>query len=87
MTNCVGAPDEQVEEKELRIVELEERCEQLEKKLFKARQESKEMEGSKFPKKSKDEQEIMIKDLTKSNALLRRKLDDALQKINDLQTN
>ena len=55
MTNCVGAPDEQVEEKELRIVELEEKCEQLEKKLFKAKQENKEMEVSKIPKKSKDE--------------------------------
>ena len=31
MTNCVGAPDEQLEEKELRIAELEDKCEYLEK--------------------------------------------------------
>ena len=30
MTNCVGAPDEQIEEKELRIAELEDRVEILE---------------------------------------------------------
>jgi uncharacterized protein (DUF3084 family) len=39
MTNCVGAPDEQIEEKELRIAELEERCEFLEQENFKVRQE------------------------------------------------
>lgn len=39
MTNCIGAPDERLEEKELRIAELEERVEYLEKELFKARQE------------------------------------------------
>lgn len=39
MTNCVGAPDEQIEEKELRIAELEERCEFLEHENFKVRQE------------------------------------------------
>lgn len=35
-------------------------------------------DSSKFPKKSKDEQEKIIQELTKSNAMLRRKLDDAL---------
>lgn len=30
MLNCVGAPDEAIEEKELRIAELEDRVEQLE---------------------------------------------------------
>lgn len=30
MLNCVGAPDEALEEKELRIAELEDRVEQLE---------------------------------------------------------
>ena len=38
----------------------------------------------KFPKRSKDEQEQMIKELTKSNAMLRRKLDDANVKITTL---
>lgn len=39
MTNCVGAPDERLEEKELRIAELEEKAEQLEKENFKVKQE------------------------------------------------
>jgi len=33
---------------------------------------------SKIPKRNKDEQEKLIQELTKSNALLRRKLDDAV---------
>ena len=36
MKNCVGAPDERVEEKELAMAELQDRCEQLERELFKA---------------------------------------------------
>ena len=59
MTNCIGAPDEQLEEKELRIVELEEKCETLERALFKTKQEM-ETGGGRFPKKSKDEQEKTI---------------------------
>ena len=39
MTNCIGAPDERLEEKELRIAELEERVESLEKENFKIRQD------------------------------------------------
>ena len=34
MRDCVGAPDERFEEKELRIAELEEKNEQLEKANF-----------------------------------------------------
>jgi uncharacterized protein (DUF3084 family) len=30
MTNCIGAPDEQIEEKELRIAELEDKVDYLE---------------------------------------------------------
>ena len=41
LTNCLGAPDEQLEEKELRIAELEERVELLEKENFKVKQEAK----------------------------------------------
>jgi hypothetical protein len=37
LTNCLGAPDEHAEEKELRIAELEEKCENLERSLFKAK--------------------------------------------------
>ena len=35
MVNCIGAPDEMSEDRELRIVELEEKNETLEKHLFK----------------------------------------------------
>lgn len=34
MRDCVGAPDERLEEKELRIAELEEKTESLEKANF-----------------------------------------------------
>ena len=77
MKNCVGAPDERFEEKDVAIADLEEKVEQLERELFKTRQGFKETNASKFPKKSKDETDKIISDLTKSNALLRRKLDDA----------
>ena len=39
MVNIVGAPDEMSEDRELMIVELEERNETLEKQLFKIKQE------------------------------------------------
>ena len=39
MTNCIGAPDERLEEKELRIAELEDKVEYLEKENFKVKQE------------------------------------------------
>ena len=35
MTNCIGAPDEGLEEKELRIAELEDKIESMEKEMFK----------------------------------------------------
>jgi len=34
MRDCVGAPDERFEEKEMRIAELEERIDSLEKEKF-----------------------------------------------------
>ena len=37
MTNCLGAPDERLEEKDLRITELEEKLEEMEKENFKIR--------------------------------------------------
>jgi len=37
MTSCVGAPDERYEEKEMRIIELEEKVESLEKEKFTAK--------------------------------------------------
>lgn len=36
MSNCVGAPDERFEEKDLEIAELQEKCENLERELFKS---------------------------------------------------
>ena len=81
MTNIVGAPDERLEDKDALITDLEEKCEELERKLFKTQQEFKESGEKRFPKKSKDEQERIIQDLTKSNAMLRRKLDDCQQKL------
>lgn len=85
MLNCVGAPDEAQEEKELRIAELEEKNENLERALFKANQDALDNGEKRFPKKSKDEQEKIIQELTKSNAMLRRKLDDAQQKVTKLE--
>jgi hypothetical protein len=35
MTNIVGAPDERLEDKDALITDLEEKCEGLERKLFK----------------------------------------------------
>lgn len=58
MSGCLGAPDERLEEKELRIAELEERVEELEKENFKVTQGFKKSQFS-----SPDEG--MIKDITK----------------------
>ena len=55
MTNCIGAPDERLEEKDLLIAELEEKCEKLERQLFKTKQEMRETGDKRFPKKNKDE--------------------------------
>lgn len=60
MLNCIGAPDEASEEKELRIAELEDKCEKLERSLFKAKQDAQDQGQKRFPKKSKDEQERII---------------------------
>ena len=55
MTNCIGAPDERLEEKDLLIAELEEKSEKLERQLFKTKQEMRETGDKRFPKKNKDE--------------------------------
>lgn len=85
--NMVGAPDELSEERESRIVELEEKNEQLEKKLFRLKQEQTMGGTERFPKKNKDEQERLIQDLTKNNAILRRKVDDLQEKLAKAQSN
>ena len=78
MNGCLGVPDERLEEKDLRIAELEDRLEELEHENFRLTQE-----GSKAFRQTagNQDQDSMVKDITKQNALLRRKLDDALQKI------
>jgi hypothetical protein len=37
MMNCIGVPSEEVEERELRIAELEDRVEQLEQENYKVK--------------------------------------------------
>lgn len=39
MSGCVGAPDERLEEKELMILELEDKLEELEKENFRITQD------------------------------------------------
>ena len=78
----MGAPDERIEETETRIAELEERIETLERENFRLQQEKQEMRNTTFPKAGAGagvsaEDAKMLKDITKQNALLRRKLDDA----------
>lgn len=91
MRDCVGAPDERFEEKEIRIAELEDRIETLEKENFRLQQENQAKASSTaFPKSGAGggggaEEARMLKDITKQNALLRRKLDDANQKIEKLE--
>lgn len=55
MQGCIGAPDEAAEEKELRIAELEDKCEKMERALFQAKQDAQDQGQKRFPKKSKDE--------------------------------
>lgn len=91
LTNCVGVPDENIEERELRIAELEDRCEFLESENFKVRQEMQATKTKGFgksqeqttslPTRTKDESDKIIADLSKQNATLRRKLDDAMEKL------
>jgi len=79
MVNCIGAPDEQAEDKENLIFEMEEHIEKLEKEIFTLKQEAAGV------RKPQTEQDKMQADIVKQNALLRRKLDDAQQKIGELE--
>ena len=75
VAGCVGAPDEAIEERELRIAELEERVEQLEQENFKVKQEMQQSKTKGFgktssdigggPVRSKDETDKIIADLSK----------------------
>lgn len=81
MRDCVGAPDERFEEKEIRIAELEEKIDTLEKDNFRMTQEKTQARNTAFPRANAggpaSDDAKMLKDITKQNALLRRKLDDA----------
>ncbi len=76
MTNIVGAPDERIEEYELRVTELEDKCDKMERENYRLKQD-----GSYAAKKGKEESDKIVKDLSKQNAILRSKYDDALQKL------
>ena len=63
--NCIGAPDERLEENEILISELQDQIDLLEKQCFTLKQEAKGF-GMSAPKaKSKDESEKMLNDITK----------------------
>mmetsp|Transcript_10019 Transcript_10019/g.9950 ORF Transcript_10019/g.9950 Transcript_10019/m.9950 type:complete len:139 (-) Transcript_10019:91-507(-) len=65
LTNCVGAPDEQLEEKELRIAELEEKVEELEKEKFQLKQGQKQGKFSQPPSGvGRDESDKLVKELS-----------------------
>ena len=70
MKNCVGAPDEKFEEKEMLIAELEEQNEKLRKEIFWMTHEG---EGA-GKRKGKDENEKLVKELSKQNAQYRLKI-------------
>jgi len=77
MRDCVGAPDERFEEKEVRIAELEEKIETLERDKFRMQQENQTLTSSarntNFPKQGAGaggagaafEDAKMLKDITK----------------------
>ena len=79
--NCIGAPDEHMEEKENIIIDLEERVEQLERENFMIRNQKPEA----AQRVSKTENEKIIKDLSKDNARLRSKVADLSEKVTELQ--
>lgn len=85
MTSCLGVPDERIEEREMRIAELEDKVELLEKDNFRLKQDTSSKTAFGKPgaaaQGGKSEPDQLIKDLSKQNAVLRRKLDDALEKL------
>ena len=80
MRDCIGAPDERLEEKEMIIESLQEDVKKLRTEL------SRMMGQQNLPQKTgRDETERMLKDITSQNASLRLKLDNAMQKIATLE--
>ncbi len=39
LQNCIGSPDERYEEKDVMIADLEDKCEDFERQVFKLKQE------------------------------------------------
>jgi hypothetical protein len=81
MMNCVGAPDEAIEEKENFIMDLEDRVEQLERENFVLKNKI----PDNMPKKSNTENDLIIKDLSTMNAKLRMKIADLTEKVKQLE--
>lgn len=81
MMNCVGAPDEALEEKENYIMDLEDRVEQLERENFVIKNKNPEsMTG-----RNNTESDKIIKDLSAQNAKMRLKIADLSEKVRDLE--
>lgn len=78
MNNCVGAPDEEMEEREIKLMEQEEQIEDLQKELYMI----KNQKDTKL--KTRDEKDSIIKDLSKQNASLRLKISDLQDKMQEL---
>ena len=79
LKNCIGAPDEILEEKEAIINDLEEQVDKLMRENFLL----KNNKTDQFTRKSQTESEQIIKDLSQQNAKLRMKVADLTEKIKD----
>lgn len=74
MKNCIGAPSEEIEERDTYIYELEQKVEELTRQT-----------QEKFTRKSQTESEKIIKDLSQQNAKLRLKVSDLSEKLRETQ--
>lgn len=72
MKNCIGAPDELLEERDAYIYDLEQKVEDLERQT-----------QEKFTRKSQTESDKIIKDLSSQNAKLRLKVSDLSEKLKE----
>ena len=79
MKNCIGAPDEVLEEKEAIISELEEEVEKLRRENFLLKNNKQDQ----FPRKPQTENDQIIKDLSQQNAKLRMKVVDLTEKLKE----
>ena len=79
--NCIGAPDEALEDKENIIIDLEEKLEILERENFKLQNDKPEVST----RVTNTESEKIIKDLSQQNARLRLKVANLSEKIQELK--